>query len=209
MRSRSEHSTHPDRDVARELAVLSEVHEAPNLTQRELAGRVGLSLGATNLLLQNLASKGYLRIRRAGWRRWLYAVTPAGMKRKITLTGDYVSRFMDQYSQVRSILGQQLDPLAATGERVAVYGRGDLVRLVHLVLGEMGLQADVFGVPSDDGSLPGMDVLDVGSLTPGDYGRIVIADLKESAARVEELLAMNVDESCLEVLFYDRRVRRK
>ena len=137
MRSRSEHDSLRTSGV-NELAILSEVSQSPDITQRELASRIGLSLGATNLLLQTFVRKGYLRMKRAGWRRWLYALTPPGATRKLTLTTGYVSRFLDQYRQVRAYLSEQLDATALNESgRVGVYGAGDMVRLVHLVLTEI------------------------------------------------------------------------
>ena len=111
----------------RELQLLSEVERRPEASQRELANRLGIALGMANLLLHNLAQKGYLRITRAGWRRWMYALTPAGISRKIHLTLAYVQRFLDQYKRVRRILRKELETLALHAEsRVAIYGTGEI-----------------------------------------------------------------------------------
>ena len=83
MRSDSEHKNSEDIEASRELTVLSEVQSTPDTSPRRLAKRLGISLGVTNLLLRNMARKGYVRITRAGWRRWLYALTPAGFSHKL------------------------------------------------------------------------------------------------------------------------------
>ena len=209
MRSRSEHDSRRQAEASRELAVLSEVHQSPDVTQRELASRVGLSLGATNLLLQNLVRKGYLRVRRAGWRRWLYALTPSGMAHRLTLTTGYVNRFLDQYRQVRSYLGEQLGPGAVNGShRVAVYGTGDIVRLVHLVLNEIGLEdVHVFVPDGQTGSLPGLEVQGLSVLAPDQYDRIVVAAVEDADVRCAELQEASVPTEMTEVLFKVSRAR--
>ena len=208
MRSRSEHDLKRAAEASRELAVLSEVRQTPDVTQRELAARVGLSLGATNLLLQNLVRKGYLRIKKAGWRRWLYALTPSGVARRVALTTGYVDRFLDQYRQVRSYIGEHLGPAAQNGRRVAVYGSGDIVRLVHLVLEEVGSEdIDVFVPDGEIGSLPGLEVQELSVLAPDRYDRIVVAAVEDADVRSTELRKASVPPEMIEMLFQVGRGR--
>ena len=203
MRSRSEHDTRKENEASRELAVLSEVSQSSDMTQRELANRVGLSLGVTNLLLQSLVRKGYLRMRRAGWRRWLYALTPSGVARKLSLTTAYVSRFLGQYRQVRAYLGEQLDPASLDGgRRVAVYGTGDMVRLVHLVLSELGLsEVDVYVPDAQVDSLPELEVQGLSRLSTEKYDRYVIAAIDDADDRCAELRALQVPQDRMDTLF--------
>ena len=82
MRSKNEHRNTAEATSYRELRLLSEVHHNSAASQRDLSKRVGIALGLTNVLLRNLASKGYVRVTKAGWKRWLYALTPAGLSRR-------------------------------------------------------------------------------------------------------------------------------
>ena len=45
------------------LALLLEVYENPQLTQREISSRINISLGKTNYLLNSLIDKGILKIK--------------------------------------------------------------------------------------------------------------------------------------------------
>lgn len=201
MRSRSEHETNRS-GAPHELAILSEVLQNSDTTQRELADRVGLSLGATNLLLQSLVGKGYLRIRRAGWRRRLYALTPTGITRKITLTTGYVSRFLDQYRQVRSIIAEQFDPAVLEGNRVAVYGSGEMVRLVLLVLDEAGIQgADAYVPTGTTEALSGLSVRSLADMSIADYDRFIVAAIDDAEARYQELTVAEIDPDRIHTLF--------
>ena len=76
MRSENEQESPILPEGYRELRLLSEVDYNPEITQRQLSTRLGIALGLTNLLLRNLAQKGYLRATQAGWKRWVYAITP-------------------------------------------------------------------------------------------------------------------------------------
>ena len=76
MRSQNEHNELLESPNSRELKLLSEIEVDPEITQRRLASRVGMALGLTNLLLKNLAEKGYIKVSRSGWKRWLYTLIP-------------------------------------------------------------------------------------------------------------------------------------
>jgi len=65
-----------------ELALLERVQEATisngQLTQRELARSVGLSLGMTNNLVRRLVERGWLALERRSTKNIGYSLTPAG-----------------------------------------------------------------------------------------------------------------------------------
>ena len=166
----------------RELDLLTEIQDTPKTSQRDLAGRLGISLALTNLLLRNIASKGYVRVTRAGWRRWVYALTPAGFSRKIQLLVTYVHHFLEQYQRVRQTLRQELEPLALHAEsRVAIVGTGDFAELVYLALKDFGIEEiDVYASGREAGSrFLGMPVGDVATLRSGDYDYVVVALFRE------------------------------
>ena len=141
MRSHNEHQGTMEESTYRELRLLLEVEDKPDATQRELSQRVGIALGLTNVMLRNLAQKGYLRSTQANWKRWLYALTPEGFSHKIRLTVAYIHRVLDHYQNVRQTLREQLEPLALNAEsRVAIYGTGEFAELVYLGLRDLGIE---------------------------------------------------------------------
>lgn len=192
----------------RELRLLSEVHRRPQASQRELARRVGIALGMTNLLLHNLAEKGYVRITRAGWRRWLYALTPEGFVHKVQLTLSYVHRFLDHYQKVRQTLREELAVQSLNAEsRVAILGTGEFAELVYLGLKELGIEElDVFaGNGLAGGEFLGMPVRDFSALRPDRYDRIVVASLGGADKQFRSLLASGVTPEKLVIFFNDAR----
>lgn len=203
MRSRNEHNGQ-EVDPYTELSLLSEVDRTPDTTQRGLARTLGISLGLTNLLLRNVAHKGYLRVVQANWRRRLYALTPKGMIRRVLLTSAYVNRILGHYQRVKLILQEELDPLALHAEsRVAIYGTEEFAELVYLGLRNLGIEeVDIFAPQFQEGRMfLGMPVRDVASLHPGSYDRVLISTFDSVEIRCAELRAQGVSTDKLVTFF--------
>ena len=204
MRSKSEQTDAVENDPARELMILTEVQDSPQTSQRRLAQSLGVSLGLTNLLLRNLTRKGYVRITRAGWRRWLYALTPAGFSRKVQLVVAYIHRFLDQYRLIRRTLREELDTLALHAEsRIAIYGTGEFAELVYLGLRELSIEeVDIFAKEEKEGArFLGMPVRDVATLRPDQYDRVMVADLEDVQTISANLRKLGVTSDQLVTLF--------
>lgn len=203
MRSRNEHSGQ-EVDPYTELSLLSEVERAPDTTQRSLARTLGISLGLTNLLLRNVAHKGYLRVAQANWRRRLYALTPKGMIRRVLLTSAYVNRILGHYQRVKLILQEELEPLALhTESRVAIYGTEEFAELVYLGLRNLGIEEmDIFAPQFQEGRMfLGMPVRDVATLRPESYDRVLISTFDSVEMRYAELREQGVSTDKLVTFF--------
>ena len=183
MRSKDEHTDPRPPSNYRELQLLSEIETNPEVTQRQLSSRMGIALGLTNVLLRNLAQKGYVRATQAGWKRWLYALTPDGFSHKFRLTVTYIHRVLDHYQNVRQTLREQLEPLALNQEsRIAIYGTGEFAELVYLGLREIGIEEiDFYGSTEPDGRrFLGIPVRDIATLHAEEYDRIIVGHLGDS-----------------------------
>ena len=204
MRSTREHKYSTEEGLSRELTLLSGVEAAPEASQRHLARQLGVSLGLTNLLLRRVVQKGYVRVTRAGWRRWVYALTPVGFVRKVHLMAAYINGFLDRYRNVRRALQSELQQLDLNSEsRIAIYGTGELGELVYLGLRELGIEeVDVFASDGSNGSrFLGMPVRDLVTLNPEDYDRVVIAELNDAKSCYAMLHAQGVVPRKLVTLF--------
>ena len=103
------------REQAREDArfrILDLLEQQPELSQRELAEALGVSLGAVNYTLRALAEKGFIKLRnfRASERKlgYAYVLTPAGMSEKSRLAGRFIHRKLREYDALR----EELDALS-------------------------------------------------------------------------------------------------
>jgi len=204
MRSDDEHQNPLDSPVYRDLRLLSEVNEAPEVNQRQLSLTLGIALGLTNVLLKNLVQKGYIRVSNASWKRRLYNLTPEGLAHKLRLTTGYISRVLDHYQNVRQTLREQLEGLDFNEEsRIAVFGTTEFAELVYLGLKEIGIEDIAFyseGNAVGERCL-GVLVEDVKNIKFNDYDKVVIAELHGSEALNQMLSDLGVPEQKVVIFF--------
>ena len=176
MRSENEHTNKIEDISYKELRALEEIDQNPELTQRQLSRKMGVALGVGNLLLKNLAKKGYIKVTHLSWKRWIYVVTPKGMTRKLNLTLAYIESFLGHYRRVRKILKENLNSLTLNKEsRVAIIGTGELAELAYLALLDIGVEEiDMYGDEDDKPIFLGMDVKYVNNMEVSEYSKIVV-----------------------------------
>jgi EPS-associated MarR family transcriptional regulator len=85
--------------------VLRALEQQPDLSQRQLADMLGVSLGKANYLLRALLDKGLLKARnfRNSQNKLAYAylITPGGLAEKAALTRGYLERKSQEYEALR------------------------------------------------------------------------------------------------------------
>jgi EPS-associated MarR family transcriptional regulator len=89
----------------------------PNLTQRQMAEEMGLSLGKFNYCLKELAKKGLVKINRftssENKAAYMYLLTPHGIEQKAKITASFLHRKMAEYEQLKKEiqeLRQEVNP---------------------------------------------------------------------------------------------------
>ena len=88
------------------LRILKIVSEEPDISQRQLAVRLGVSLGKTNFLIKALLEKGLIKA--GNFRRtenkleYLYLLTPKGVGEKLRLTRAFLIRKEAEYEALRA-----------------------------------------------------------------------------------------------------------
>ena len=85
--------------------LLKLLEKNPNLTQRQMAEEMGLSLGKFNYCLKELAKKGIVKIERftTSDRKaaYMYLLTPKGIEEKTRITANFLKRKMAEYDQLK------------------------------------------------------------------------------------------------------------
>jgi len=89
-----------------DLELLRQIDSQAESSQRDLAARLGVSVGKINYCLKALMGKGWIKannFRRAD-NKWAYAylLTPAGAKAKMQLTRDFLARKEREFEQLQS-----------------------------------------------------------------------------------------------------------
>ena len=81
--------------------ILRLLHKNPELTQRELGERVGISLGSVNYSLRALIERGLVKAgnfsRNPNKLGYAYVLTPAGIVEKTLLTGRFLNQKIIEY----------------------------------------------------------------------------------------------------------------
>ena len=90
----------------RQLKVIRLLENSPEMTQRELASTLGISLGAANFCLKALVDKGWIKIdnfnKNPNKLGYLYLVTPKGIAAKTKLTMQFLKRKLIEYDELKT-----------------------------------------------------------------------------------------------------------
>lgn len=100
----------PDKNDLRRQDALFRImlllEESPDLTQREIAQKLGVSYGVLNYCLRSLIDKGFLKVEKFANSKnkfgYVYILTPIGISHRISLTGRYLARKMLEYETLKS-----------------------------------------------------------------------------------------------------------
>tara|TARA_B100001057_G_scaffold474268_1_gene539603 strand:- start:111 stop:422 length:312 start_codon:yes stop_codon:yes gene_type:complete len=88
--------------------ILRKIKKNPHSNQRDLAKDLGFSLGKLNYCLQELKSKGLIKI--ANFKKnprklnYIYVLTPKGIAEKTKLTIRFMDRKMKEYDELHKEL---------------------------------------------------------------------------------------------------------
>jgi len=101
----------PDSQQSEEiLKVLRLLKDNPEMTQRELSSRLGLSLGKTNFLMRAVVNRGLVKVQNfknsQNKNAYLYYLTPSGMEEKARTTYFFLKRKMREYEQLEEEIRQ-------------------------------------------------------------------------------------------------------
>jgi len=85
--------------------VLHLLEEKPELTQRELSLKLGISLGGVNYCLKALIDIGHVKVdnfsKNPNKSAYLYLLTPQGIAEKARLTSGFLKRKMEEYQALK------------------------------------------------------------------------------------------------------------
>ncbi|MBI5006912.1 MAG: MarR family EPS-associated transcriptional regulator [Nitrosomonadales bacterium] len=93
-------------DETTHYGLLKTLEENPGLSQRDLAKRLGISLGKVNYCLNALVEKGSLKIN--NFRNsdnklaYAYLLTPRGVEEKARITVHFLKYKMQEYERLRT-----------------------------------------------------------------------------------------------------------
>jgi DNA-binding MarR family transcriptional regulator len=136
----SEASRDPgDPEIVRGL--LTSIERDSAVTQRKLAGDLGIALGLANAYLRRCVRKGLIKVSQVPLNRYAYYLTPQGFAEKSRLTAEYLAYSFDFFRRARQDCSEVLRQCAARGwRRVVLYGGGELAEIAVLSAGDSGVE---------------------------------------------------------------------
>lgn len=85
--------------------VLKYLQDEPDLSQRELAARLGVSNGKLHYCMKALIDKGLVKLGNFAQSKhhlgYAYLLTPAGIRQKAAMTSDFLKRKMAEYESLQ------------------------------------------------------------------------------------------------------------
>ena len=86
--------------------VMRLLQENPDLTQRELAQKLGVSVGGLNYCLKALMDKGFVKLENFQNSKhkfnYAYILTPRGIAEKASITGRFLKRKLQEYEALKA-----------------------------------------------------------------------------------------------------------
>ena len=110
-------------DDAMRYQLLTLLQENPQLSQRDLANRIGISLGKTNYCLKALTGRGWVKIhnfRNSKYKSaYLYKLTPAGLKEKIQVTRRFLAHKIQEHAELTDEIERLRREVESQGQNLA------------------------------------------------------------------------------------------
>ena len=129
-----------DTQDIRTLKILEEIESGQAPSQRDLAGKLDISLGLVNSFIKRLTQKGYFKVTTIPRNRVKYILTPKGAAEKARLTYEFIQYSFTFYKRVRENTGTFFKDLESRGvESVAFCGAGELAEIAYVSLQETSI----------------------------------------------------------------------
>jgi EPS-associated MarR family transcriptional regulator len=113
-------------DLDIRFRILNLLEEEPQLTQRELSKKLGISLGGVNFCLRALITLGFIKIenfsKNPNKAQYLYLLTPQGFSEKAYLTSGFLKRKMVEYLALK----KEIKEIKAKSKKQNTYGNDSL-----------------------------------------------------------------------------------
>ena len=113
------------------LHIFREIDKSPELTQRELSSRLGISLGKVNFLINALIRKGFVKVenfkKSSNKTAYLYCLTPGGIEEKSRMTYHFLKRKMREYEVLEREIQQLREEVRASGAPSEAQGQSGTI----------------------------------------------------------------------------------
>lgn len=100
--------------------ILRLLQDDPDMTQREIAAKLGLSASGLNYCLKALIDKGWVKVQNFSRSKnkfgYIYVLTPQGLAEKALLTGRFLKRKIQEYEALKA----EIDALSTDADLIII-----------------------------------------------------------------------------------------
>jgi DNA-binding MarR family transcriptional regulator len=173
-------SADSDDEAVITLGLLSAIEENSSITQRSVAGDLGIALGLANAYLKRCVRKGLIKMSMAPANRYAYYLTPKGFAEKSRLTARYLAISFNFFRAAREQCSATFQECADQGwHRVLLVGASDMCEIATLCTSDLGLQlVGILDPDAEAAEIAGLAVFQRIE-DAGQYDAVMITDLRE------------------------------
>jgi len=122
----------------KEYIILESIDNNSAITQRELSKKLGISLGAINILINKMVREGLIKIEKVSTNTILYMLTPKGFMEKVDKTYKYIKIHYKYITETKDKIKQQLLRVLENEEKIiVVLGQDETGELVKTAIKEI------------------------------------------------------------------------
>lgn len=159
-----------DAELRHIAGLLTFVEREAHVSQRALAGELGVALGLVNTYIKRCVKKGLIKVQQVPRRRYAYYLTPSGFAEKSRLTAEYLSWSLSFFRRARSECSALFEQARERKlDRLALCGGSDLTEIAILGAAEHGVTI--------------VAIVDAGMRKPSLFNIPVVASLAEAPVR--------------------------
>lgn len=167
--------------------LLAFVEREAHVSQRILAGELGVALGLVNTYIKRCVKKGLIKVQQIPSRRYAYYLTPSGFAEKSRLTAEYLSWSLSFFRQART---QYSDLFSVAHQRqwksVVLFGGSDLTEIAILCASEQGVSvAAVFDARIQKSSIFNIPVVASLDALPAGCDGAIVTGIEDAQAWYE------------------------
>ncbi|MBU4484215.1 winged helix-turn-helix domain-containing protein [bacterium] len=117
-----------------EAQVLSYLTDKPKaISQRDIAGDTGLSVGLVNAILKKLVNVGYVKVAHLNKRQVQYFLTTQGFSQKLKQSYRYIVNTVEHYKKLEKELARIIVNLYSEGYEIfSIHGDGAMRELIEV-----------------------------------------------------------------------------
>ena len=182
-----------------ELRVLELVEERDRITQRGVAMELEIAVGMANALIKRLVHKGYIKVKDAPSRRYVYYITPDGFMEKGRLVSKYIANSFKFFGEARrdyEAIAYQI----STGQitKVCCVGTGEVLEIAQMVFAAHNIEVEcVLDFLAHEGQRHFQSFADIPKAMVSRIGCLVITETRRPHEVFEIILSTETGKEIL------------